>query len=571
MGRVAWTRLSGDEVEEVVAILLSREHPSAERIRPSKGDGGIDILLPLQDGTFRVFQVKKFAENLKSSEKRQIKKSYNRLTEYLAEREMRVSHWSLVTPLDRTNENRGWLKAITSDAEFEVDWLGLSYVDGLTAAYPNVIDYYLKDGRDRLEAAVASLTSLLRTHANLKDTTGPYQAADAVTSLRAIHEEINRYDPHYRFDFSVDSATADIAQSETPGLVCTVQEQYGESRVTIRVVAKFKDAVHARPIPLSFKVRAEEGSELEAALEEFASFGAPLTIPPENVEVSLDLPGGLGLLDEPGELSILTPRPDVAALQELQFAILDPSGDVLAETDVAMNMGTRGSVGADVYGNEEGGVFEITLRVVFPNQLSRMNVRPKNFTGKKLEAVLPGLRFLAHCRSPNSLRIIDPYSGKQAALAPLGAAMPGDAEFVHKCVEDLITLQLSTGRRIPTPDFTKVTVGQALDWSRAARLTQGEKVEIRWNDIEVSIVPGHERELTEQFPGALLLRYPLTVTVSGDDYNLGICQFWTPAAQVKMHDGEPVIENGKAIVEPMDGTTGTLRLLGQLSAISEGN
>jgi hypothetical protein len=48
-----------------VAILLCRENPAAVRVRPSRGDGGIDILVPLYGtGTVAVYQVKLFTANL---------------------------------------------------------------------------------------------------------------------------------------------------------------------------------------------------------------------------------------------------------------------------------------------------------------------------------------------------------------------------------------------------------------------------------------------------------------------------------------------------------------------------
>lgn len=279
MGRVAWTRLSGDEVEEVVAILVSREHPRAERIRPSQGDGGIDVLLPLDGGTFQVLQVKKFAENLTASQKTQIEKSFNRLVSYAKSRGMRVSGWSLVTPLDRTKENLEWLESVTKAADFDIEWRGLPYVEGLVSKYPEVIDYYLHDGKDRLEAAVSSLSSLLRFHASRDATPGNYQVADSMATLHTLHAEINRYDPHYRYDVSVESDTTEASQPDIPGLVCTVQQSDGRSRVTVKVIARFSDAVHVRPIPLSVMIRAEQGSELETALEEFGAFGTPVTVP----------------------------------------------------------------------------------------------------------------------------------------------------------------------------------------------------------------------------------------------------------------------------------------------------
>ncbi|MFF3741528.1 hypothetical protein [Streptomyces sp. NPDC002566] len=560
MGRVPWTRLSGDEVEEVVAILVSREHPRAERIRPSRGDGGIDVLIPLGDGTIKVLQVKKFTQNLTASQKTQIEKSFSRLVAYAASREMRVSNWSLVTPLDRTKENVEWLESITEAADFAVDWRGLPYVEGLASKYPEVIDYYLNDGKDRLESAVSSLSSLLRFHTSKGATSNNYQATDSMATLHALHEEINRYDPHYRYDVSVESDATDATQSDIPGLVCTVQQSDGKSRVTVKVIARFSDAVHVRPIPLSVMIRAEQGSELETALEEFGAFGTPVTIPPDNVEFSLDLPGGLGVSDTSGEFSILSPRPNAAV--PLQFSILDPSGDLLADTEIVLRASTRGRTGAELYGTEEGGVFDIVLRLIFPNQLSHFNIQVKDFSGRKLETVLPGLRFLANCCNPNQLRIFDPFTGVQAALGTLGIGTVGDAEGIVKCVEDLLALQSAAKRRIPVPDFSMVRVEDALDWARAARLVRGEAVDVTWNELEVSVKQGHEDEVNEKFPGALLIRHPLTVRVSGVDYDLGLCQFWSPAVQVRRKDGKIAVEGGKALVEPMDGSKAVMRMVG---------
>jgi len=66
MARVEWTRQSGEDVEAVVAMLLCTEYPNAWRIRPGRGDGGVDVFVPLSDDRALrdVYQVKKFASNL---------------------------------------------------------------------------------------------------------------------------------------------------------------------------------------------------------------------------------------------------------------------------------------------------------------------------------------------------------------------------------------------------------------------------------------------------------------------------------------------------------------------------
>ncbi len=81
MARVEWTRQSGEDVEAVVAMLLCTEYPNAWRIRPGRGDGGVDVFVPLSDDRALrdVYQVKKFASNLTSSQKRKIRASFDEL------------------------------------------------------------------------------------------------------------------------------------------------------------------------------------------------------------------------------------------------------------------------------------------------------------------------------------------------------------------------------------------------------------------------------------------------------------------------------------------------------------
>ena len=64
----------------------------------------------------------------------------------------RITEWHLVMPLDLTNPNLGWLDDIIADADFPCETNGLVFCDTLAASYPKVIDYYLRDGKDRLQA-----------------------------------------------------------------------------------------------------------------------------------------------------------------------------------------------------------------------------------------------------------------------------------------------------------------------------------------------------------------------------------------------------------------------------------
>lgn len=48
---IPWATMSGDEIETVVAVCLCKQFPDAQRIRPSRGDGGIDVRVDNEDGT----------------------------------------------------------------------------------------------------------------------------------------------------------------------------------------------------------------------------------------------------------------------------------------------------------------------------------------------------------------------------------------------------------------------------------------------------------------------------------------------------------------------------------------
>jgi hypothetical protein len=90
--RVEWTRTEPGDIEQVVSMLLCRENPSAARVRPSRGDGGIDVLAPASNGEgVAVYQVKSFSSNLTGSQKAQVERSFRRLLDYAKGRGLQLT------------------------------------------------------------------------------------------------------------------------------------------------------------------------------------------------------------------------------------------------------------------------------------------------------------------------------------------------------------------------------------------------------------------------------------------------------------------------------------------------
>lgn len=52
MTAAPWVTLEPGQTERAMGILLCRRYPSAQRIQPAQGDGGLDVIVPHPDGRF---------------------------------------------------------------------------------------------------------------------------------------------------------------------------------------------------------------------------------------------------------------------------------------------------------------------------------------------------------------------------------------------------------------------------------------------------------------------------------------------------------------------------------------
>lgn len=162
--RVEWTLRSGEDAEMLLAMLLCSQMPNAMHLKPGQGDGGIDVFDPGPQGLNverDVYQVKRFTGTLTNSHKRQIKRSFARVQATSAEEGWRTTVWNLVMPMDPTPANLQWFSELTAEAEFPCQWIGLTQCNMLTATYQAMVDYWIHDGRQRLDGAMEALTAVV--------------------------------------------------------------------------------------------------------------------------------------------------------------------------------------------------------------------------------------------------------------------------------------------------------------------------------------------------------------------------------------------------------------------------
>ena len=133
VGAIPWTVVDPDTIERMIAVGLCRRHKQARRVKPSQGDGGLDVLVPLPGQTqlhVENYQVKKFADGLDASRERQIKKSLKRAIDTHNEANFgyQISKWYLALPMDLTREQERWLFDLAAefDCPFPVEVFGLT-------------------------------------------------------------------------------------------------------------------------------------------------------------------------------------------------------------------------------------------------------------------------------------------------------------------------------------------------------------------------------------------------------------------------------------------------------------
>lgn len=566
MARVEWTRIEPGDIEQVVAILLCRENPAAVRPRPSRGDGGIDILVPL-DGTdtVAVYQVKSFTSNLTRGQKAQAERSFRRLMDYADGRGLRVAEWYLTLPVNPTNENLQWLEGFTTGHGLLAQWRGLDFLEGLAADYPSVTDYYLRDGKDRLQAALESLTTVLRTAMR----TGPAQAgaggpegalepAEAVRTLAALHAVLNEHDPHFAYDYSVDTVRPELG--DQPGLVAAVQESDGKRWVTIKVLARCAESLAERPVPLSIRITAEPGSDLQRDIEAFDKYGTPFTAPMGTTDAEITLPGGLGGPVTGGSVRIEAPAGAPGTGHDIRLQITDPSGQVIAETLVHMQPPTTGPSGKGVrgYGTEQRGAFSFEVLTDLDAQTVSYTVHLGDLTGKPPGLVLPGVRLLREFRHPNGLRVARPYGPvtHQPELLPEGADSIEGVGVIADLIEALAVIQDRTTVQITVPDFAKLTLPQARAILHTADLIRGAAVTVLWEGISIHVHP------CVATPGDIfsaLVYRELKLAVGQAQASLGYEQLYLPAARVDPGSVTRHDDHDDIRIVPVGGTPAVIR------------
>ncbi|HVA06566.1 MAG TPA: hypothetical protein VNG12_07510, partial [Acidimicrobiales bacterium] len=202
-----------------------------------------------------------------------------------------MTNWTLVVPTDLTSGEEKWFRELTKDAPFACSWSGKVFWDSEAAKYPYVIDYYLGNGRARLDRSVRELFSLL------EDPGTPVLPAEIIGRLSTLRSAINASDPHYRYELST-SANLPGTSNEAGLMIGQTRPLADGGYGTIKVFARYAQAPEDRPIRghISVAVPTNLHPGVAEDLGAFVGFGRAVDLPDGTVTAfSIDAPGGLGI------------------------------------------------------------------------------------------------------------------------------------------------------------------------------------------------------------------------------------------------------------------------------------
>lgn len=541
-GRIPWTRYSGEDVESVLATFISLEERDAIKIRPSRGDGGIDLIVYLDAETVEIYQIKKFAENLKNSQKAQIENSWQELSATTADLHVKINSWHLVMPLDPTNENLRWAKELVEPSGTKFIWDGLSRVDGWASKHPEVIDYYFSNGKEEVSEYAAKLLSI----ANLPDCSDP---AILENRLRDLCSNLDKLDPYYAYSVHVLSEydKRDDLCPRVPGVVMSqILVTPGAGRIAIDVIEKTPIASMLHPLTFSVKIIAGTDDEKEQA-QNFIDYGMPFSsLPAEVIDQNCQLPVGRSC---DGFRRGIIKSFDLNTSNCIKSASLFWEG--CGELRLIVDKATHGTKGGFFSVHDATQTFRLNFKWNASQSGGTINYEFSfsNLANKRSREVARTYRFLSEAADNKvEFRI----NGISALYFDLGIRddLVVTINDIYSLAVALETVNGAADSELPFPDIYKTTKGEIANLRDAARLLDGESVVYSWESHWFNLGGNEVQNL--ECPSLALWIKPLTVRLGDKEAFCGFAKTTLVVGSFKCSTVETTDSEWKLVLSPDD-------------------
>lgn len=566
MSRIEWTRYNGDDIEALVAMFISGDYPTAERITPSQGDGGIDVLV--RTDKTRVFQVKKFTGPLSTSQANQVKKSIDRLCADPRLKDLQVDEWHLVMPWDATLETKKWVtEYATAKGLPEPIWDGLTRCDFWASKYPHVVDYYLRGNAERIREMAMSMIQGLRLKDIRKEDVQSRDIASFADELKDTAAILNREDPFYSYGIQIEPElkkpdrddVREALMNVKPGVVFSTL--MGDGRVSVRVDVYVKNqvALQLNPLKIDVLMTAKPESEEAAAIEDFVKFGSPVELS-TGVSGSSNAPGGLGREFENAGVAVLPASEVPEADREIRLVLFDADDRQIDSlvihrdyTTTGFPSGDKGPRGMESRLVDHHGILDVLLRLDVDEQSSTMATTAHAPHGKLAVDVLPALRFYQRLKAPNTLTVAPRFGPIPGLRQVLTARDKNIADLWVDIARALTLIQDHTAHRLHFPDLKNTEEKKILEILRTGALLQGQTITERMTFIATE----HDATVSDDVRTITML-VPWKIELPEGAVDFGYLAY---AFSGSLHERDQELEGGRHDVWTVDDGKVLVRML----------
>jgi hypothetical protein len=489
--RINWSdpRISPTVYEDMVAVLISRIHPEAQRIDGSGGDGGRDVQLPLPTG-LEIFELKSFTGRMTATRRRQVEKSLTRAAEH------NPKAWHLVVPINLNPSEFEWFGNATEDYPFACDWLGLDWLDGNMANHPELQRYYVEGSSDEI---VRALIELNKEQAYLVG--GLPDAIDRITSLTA---RLNELDPHYMFVLSASPVDG----------------------VKVAVIPRYPGAEKDRPIRLNAAFNfpdTDEGRAAAAALSDTVAYGTASEIAEEFItSVTVDGIAGLDTVFNAAKLAFGPGQdPNLPTIPEVALRLIRENGAVAFHLPLKPTGRTAGLHGGELTLTDYADVVDVRMRLDRSTRKFTLNYHFSTPENMLPGALVPALRFLSEISSGRFVAVL--FNG-QPVGPPITSkqSLPPELSGYLRLATDLDEIQRKSGIYFPMPSSLSEEEQDNILITR--QLFDGETVSAEWESSKMTM-PVRSldglRSLAEGKGQQIWARVPYVLNLEENEYPIG--------------------------------------------------
>ncbi|MFC8349583.1 hypothetical protein [Streptomyces sp. NPDC057280] len=442
--------------EKGIAVLLSRMHPSIQRIDGAGGDGGRDAQFTSPEG-LHVFEMKSFTGRMTDGRRAQVESSLARAAR------LQPLTWDLIVPIDPTPGELKWFEGLQAQYPFELEWRGATWIETRLTEHPQVRRFYFANALAETEDL---LRQLIPERAPIANT------GEALHRMRSMIDRLAELEPHYRFKLTAGP----------------------EGDSSVEMLPAYPGAEQDRPAGFWVAFAdTPEAQETARAWERALAFGDPVEVPGEHIaDLQMNGPAVLGLSSgqpNPG-MKLRVSGHEVPADHTAQLLIADEQGRrvaVLGLQMTALRMGTSGSV---LSGTDLTGSCECHLRMDY--SIGALQVRLKYELADRLRpaASLDLVRFAAALQPHHTLQVM--LAGQPVTeRVPMPVTDGADQHFADTMIElleQLVAIErlavttFEVPVTIPSADKAAIRTAYALLTGSSAEIGANMTATITAND-----------------------------------------------------------------------------------------